>query len=94
MTLQLPQKLQAIVEQEYPRFSDAEYARRHQALADAMTHKGCDHLLVITDHRAGNAVQWVTGWAGTNEAYTVFKPGEPMTMFVEWFNHEIGRAHV
>ena len=46
-----------------------------------------DHLLVVTDHRSGNAPQWVTGWPGTVEAYVVFKPGEPMTMHVEWYNH-------
>jgi Xaa-Pro aminopeptidase len=46
-----------------------------------------DHLLVVTDHRTGNAPQWVTGWPGTVEAYVVFKPGETMTMHVEWFNH-------
>jgi Xaa-Pro aminopeptidase len=48
---------------------------------------GVDHLLIVTDHRAGNAPQWVTGWPGTVEAYLIFKPGEPMTMHVEWFNH-------
>ena len=87
MTLNLEPHLQAITEQEYPRFSDAEYVRRHALLADAMAKHGCDHLLVITDHRAGNAVQWVTGWPGTNEAYVAFKPGERMVMFMEWFNH-------
>jgi Xaa-Pro aminopeptidase len=46
-----------------------------------------DHLLIVTDHRAGNAPQWVTGWPGTVEAYVIFKPGERMTMHVEWFNH-------
>lgn len=83
----LEPRLQAITAQEYPRFSDAEYARRHQRLGEAMAEHDCDHLLVITDHRAGNAVQWVTAWPGTNEAYVVFKPGVQMTMFVEWFNH-------
>jgi Xaa-Pro aminopeptidase len=76
-----------IVEQEYPRFSDAEYARRHAQLGKLMERAGVDHLLVVTDHRAGNAPQWVTGWPGTVEAYVVFKPGERMTMHVEWFNH-------
>lgn len=52
-----------------------------------MDKAGVDHLLVVTDHRAGNAPQWVTGWPGTVEAYVVFKPGERMTMHVEWFNH-------
>src|SRR5258706_3331586 len=85
--LELAPRLRAIVAQEYPRFSDAEYARRHRALQAVMEHAGVDHLLVITDHRTGNAPQWVTGWPGTVEAYVIFKPGETMTMHVEWFNH-------
>ena len=76
-----------LLEQEYPRFSDAEYARRHRALDQVMQKHDVDHLLVVTDHRAGNAPQWVTGWPGTVEAYVIFKPGEQMTMHVEWFNH-------
>ena len=79
--------LRAIMRQEYPRFSDAEYARRHKALAAVMEKAGVDHLLVITDHRAGNAPQWVTGWPGTVEAYVIFRPGEKMWMSVEWVNH-------
>ena len=86
-TLNLEPRLKAILEQEYPRFSDAEYARRHKLLAEVMDKAGVDHLLVITDHRTGNATQWVTGWPGTVEAYTVFKPGVKMTMFMEWYNH-------
>lgn len=85
--LDLAPRLQAILQEDYPRFSDAEYARRHRALAAAMEKHGCDHLLVVTDHRAGNAVQWVTGWPGTVEAYVVFRPGEKMVMHMEWHNH-------
>src|SRR5438270_10042498 len=85
--LELPPRLRAILAQEYPRFSDVEYARRHRALQAVMEHAGVDHLLVVTDHRSGNAPQWVTGWPGTVEAYVVFKPGETMTMHVEWYNH-------
>jgi Xaa-Pro aminopeptidase len=85
--LELEPKLRAIVAQEYPRFSDAEYARRHRALAAVMEKAGVDHLLVVTDHRTGNAPQWLTGWPGTVEAYVVFRPGEQMTMHVEWYNH-------
>src|SRR5437867_65767 len=85
--LELEPRLRRIVEQEYPRFSDGEYARRHRALGAVMEKAGVDHLLVVTDHRSGNAPQWVTGWPGTVEAYVVFKPGETMTMHVEWFNH-------
>ena len=85
--LELEPRLRAIVAPEYPRFSDTEYARRHRALQGVMEKAGVDHLLIVTDHRTGNAPQWVTGWPGTVEAYVVFKPGEQMTMHVEWFNH-------
>ena len=85
--LELPPRLRAILAQEYPRFSDAEYARRRRALQAVMEAAGVDHLLVVTDHRTGNAPQWVTGWPGTVEAYVVFRPGETITMHVEWFNH-------
>ena len=85
--LELPARLRAILAQEYPRFSDAEYARRRRALQGVLDAAGVDHLLIVTDHRTGNAPQWVTGWPGTVEAYVVFKPGETITMHVEWFNH-------
>jgi Xaa-Pro dipeptidase len=85
--LKLEPRLKAIVEQEYPRFSDAEYARRHKRLAGVMETAGVDHLLVVTNNRAGNATQWLTGWPGTVEAYTIFKPGVKMTMYMEWYNH-------
>jgi Xaa-Pro aminopeptidase len=73
--------------QEYPRFSDEEYARRHKVLAAAMREAGADTLLVVTEGRSGNATQWVTGWPGTVEAFVVFRPGEKMWMTVEWVNH-------
>ena len=71
----------------YPRFSDAEYVRRRERIAEVMAKAGCDHVLFVTVNRAGNATQWVTGWPGTVEAFVVFKPGEKMTMFMEWYNH-------
>jgi Xaa-Pro dipeptidase len=85
--LKLAPRLKAIMRQEYPRFSEAEYARRHKALAGVMEQAGVDHLLIVTDHRTGNAPQWATGWPGTVEAYVIFKPGVKMTMFMEWYNH-------
>jgi len=77
----------SLAEQGFPRFSDAEYARRHQALGTFMQQREVDHLLIVTDKRAGNAPQWATGWPGTVEAFVVFRPGERMTMHVEWYNH-------
>jgi Xaa-Pro dipeptidase len=85
--VQLEPRLRAILEQEYPRFSETEYARRHLELKKVMQRSEVDHLLIVTDHRSGNAPQWVTGWPGTVEAYVVFKPGDQLTMHVEWLNH-------
>lgn len=86
-SLKLEPRLAAILGQEYPRFSDTEYARRHKLLAGVMEKASVDHLIVYTGNRAGNATQWVTGWPGTVEAYTLVKPGVKMTMFMEWYNH-------
>ncbi len=85
--LKLNARQQAILAEEYPRFSADEYARRHAALGAAMEKHGVDHLLIVTNNRNGNATQWVHGWPGTVEALTIFKPGVQMTMFIEWYNH-------
>ena len=87
MNLNIEPRLAAIMAQEYPRFSDAEYARRHAALAHVMRAADVGHLVVVTDHRTGNATQWLTGWPGTVEAFTIFTPGEPLVMHMEWYNH-------
>jgi Xaa-Pro aminopeptidase len=85
--LKLDARLKRILQQEYPRFSNAEYVRRHKALAAAMDRSGADALLIVTENRSGNATQWVTGWPGSAEALTVFRPGETLWMSVEWVNH-------
>ena len=85
--LDLDARLGAILAQNYPKFSPGEYARRHRLLADVMASAEVDDLLVVTDHKAGSAPQWLTGWPGTNEAYVIFRPGEKMKMTVEWVNH-------
>jgi Xaa-Pro dipeptidase len=86
-SLRLPPDLQAIFEQNYPRFSDAEYARRQAGMARAMEAAGADHALIVTMQNVGNATRWMTGWPGTAEALLLFRPGERLTMFVEYYNH-------
>jgi len=83
----LAARLQTIVDQEYPRFSDAEFARRRRALADVMAKHGCDQLLMCGENRAGTGIQWLTGWPITTEAIVIFAPGEGEVMFMEWYNH-------
>src|SRR5712692_9111842 len=85
--LRLPSDLQSIFEQSYPRFSDAEYARRHAGIARAMEAKGAEHVLIVTVQNVGNATRWMTNWPGTAEALLLFRPGERMVMFVEYYNH-------
>src|SRR6266481_425613 len=85
--LRLPSDLQSIFEQSYPRFSDAEYARRHAGIARAVAAADADHVLIVTVQNVGNATRWMTGWPGTAEALLLFRPGERMVMFVEYYNH-------
>src|SRR5262245_29150842 len=86
LNLQAP-RMRALLEQEYPRFSDAEYDRRRRLLAATMAQKGCDYLLVCGEQRSGTGVQWLTGWPISIEAFVIFKPGEQERMYMEWYNH-------
>ena len=85
--LRLDPRLAAIHAQEYPRFSDAEMARRRAALERVMAEAGVDHLLVCGEQRTGTGVAWLTGWPTTVEAYVIVAPREPQRMYVEWYNH-------
>lgn len=83
----LPPQLRAIHEAEYPRFSNAEMARRRNAIANLLREAGADHLIFCGANRFGSAVQWLTGWPVTTEAVGVFTPGEADAMFVQHVNH-------
>jgi Xaa-Pro aminopeptidase len=87
LALSLDPGLAAIQAAEYPRFSDAEIARRRTALLGAMEQAGVDHLLVCGEQRAGTGVGWLTSWPTTVEAYVIVAPREPQVMYVEWYNH-------
>ena len=86
-SLALPPRLQAIVDAEYPRFYDAEMARRRCAIEDLLGEAGLDHLVFCGANRFGSAVQWLTGWPVTTEAVGVLTPGEADAMFVQHVNH-------
>jgi Xaa-Pro dipeptidase len=85
--LALPPRLQAILEAEYPRFSDAEMRRRRSAIEVLLAEADLDHLVFCGANRFGSAVQWLTGWPVTTEAVGVLTPGEPDAMFVQHVNH-------
>jgi Xaa-Pro aminopeptidase len=83
----LPPDLACIVAAEYPRFSDAEMARRRAAVEDLLRQSECDHLVFCGAHRFGSAVQWLTQWPVTAEAVGVLTPGERDKLFVQYVNH-------
>jgi Xaa-Pro dipeptidase len=85
--LAVPPRLQTILDAEYPRFSDAEMARRRAAVANLLQEAGLDHLVYCGANRFGSAVQWLTGWPVTAEAVGVLTPGVPDAMFVQHVNH-------
>ena len=86
-SLDLPPRLRAIHEADYPRFSAAEMARRRAAIETLLAEAGLDHLVYCGANRFGSAVQWLTGWPVTAEAVGVLTPGEPDALFVQHVNH-------
>jgi Xaa-Pro aminopeptidase len=71
----------------YPRFSDAEMARRRAALEAVMAEHDVAHLLVYGANRFGSAVGWLTRWPVTREALVVVTPGARDALFVDFYNH-------
>jgi Xaa-Pro dipeptidase len=71
----------------YPRFSDAEMARRREALGAELDAAGATHAVVYGANKAGPAVGWLTRWPVTREALCVFTPGERDLLLVNFYNH-------
>src|SRR3954451_25272888 len=83
----IAERLRPIVEAEYPRFSDAEMARRRHAIEARLAEVECAHLVFCGANRFGSAVQWLTGWPVTAEAVGVLSPGKRDALFVQYHNH-------
>jgi Xaa-Pro dipeptidase len=71
----------------YPRFSDAEMARRRQALEDILQARELSHAVIYGANRSGPAVGWLTRWPTTTEAVVIFTPGERDVLLVNYYNH-------
>ena len=87
MNIDLAPNLRALLDQEYPRFSNAEMTRRRAALAELMRKRDVDHVVFYGAGWRGSIVQWLTRWPVTTEAAGIFTPGERDRMFVHYFNH-------
>ena len=83
----VPAGLTRIIGAEYPRFSDAEMARRRAAIEISLAQADCDHLVFCGANRFGSIVQWLTQWPVTAEAVGLFTPGERDALFVQYVNH-------
>jgi Xaa-Pro aminopeptidase len=71
----------------YPRFSEAEMARRAAALDASMAERDVQHVMIYGANRFGTAVGWLTRWPVTREAVVVHTPGERDVLLVNFYNH-------
>jgi Xaa-Pro dipeptidase len=83
----LPDRLSAILNQEYPTFSEQEFARRRKAFEAAMERRGVRHVIIRGALKAGSSIQWLTGWPVTAEAVIVYSLGEQPKLYIQHTNH-------
>ena len=76
-----------LLDQHYPRFSNAEFERRHKLAHTLCERDNLDAVIVAQSMRAGTATFWFTGWPVTQEAVTVIMRGLRPRMYVQYFNH-------
>src|SRR5437588_2366652 len=71
----------------YPRFSEAEFSRRYEAIRTAMREADLSTLILYGTVSAYHEVLFLSNFPVTREAMLVFPlDGEP-TLFVQYFNH-------
>jgi Xaa-Pro aminopeptidase len=85
--LALAPNLQKLVDADVPRFSDAEMARRRDAIEKLMSERGLDHLILYGMNRTGSAMFWLTGWPTSAEALAILTPGRKDVVLIQYYNH-------
>ncbi|HEY3168454.1 MAG TPA: M24 family metallopeptidase [Candidatus Binatia bacterium] len=71
----------------FPRFSDAEYAKRYSAIRDAMKKDNLDAIL-ISGARGSSEVHYLSNYLAQSPCWLLFpNEGEP-TVFIHFFNHQ------
>jgi Xaa-Pro dipeptidase len=76
-----------LLDQDYPRFSDAEFGRRRRLAYLICERDDLDAVIIAQSMRAGTATFWYTGWPVTQEAITVISRGLRPRLYVQHFNH-------
>ncbi len=79
-------RLRKILDQPFPRFSDAEMRRRRDAVEAVMAAADVRHLLLCGAGWRGSAVPWLTHWPVTTEVVGVLTPGETDALYVQYYN--------
>jgi Xaa-Pro aminopeptidase len=80
-------RIEPTVKDLYPRFSDAEYARRYAAVRAAMQRENLDAIL-ISGARGSSEVHYLSNYLAQSPCWLLFpREGEP-TVFVHFFNHQ------
>ncbi len=85
--LKLNPRLTSIVDQNYPRYSAGELARRRALMTKAMADAGVDHLVAYASFFRGGPVYWLSDWLTTYEAVLVFTAAQSDTLFIQFYNH-------
>lgn len=77
--------------EDYPRFSDEEYGRRHAATNDLMERTGCDVLIFFGSSAQGGTGQadiyYLSQHMGRQENILLFIAGQDPVLLVQSFNH-------
>lgn len=76
-----------LLDQEFPRFSATEMARRTKAFEDLCRQHELDAIIVVQTARGGTTSSWLTAWPVTQEAVTLFVPGQKKRLYIQHYNH-------
>lgn len=72
---------------QFPRFSDAEMASRHQRVNALMAEHDLDAMLFFGVGQFNTDVYWLTDWPGGRETYVLFQAGAEPLVISQLFNH-------
>ncbi len=71
----------------FPRFSDAEYARRYRAIREAMAQDNLDAIL-ISGARGSSEVHYLSNYLAQSPCWLLFPRDGAPTIFIHFFNHQ------
>ena len=72
---------------DFPRFSEAEMATRHDRVQALMERERLDGLLVYGTGRFSSDIMWLTDWPGSREAFVLMQPDANPLVLLQLFNH-------